>query len=259
MVPRRGQGVQAHMEMKGCLSKCLLVQHGLWQSKWYLLWYLCVTITLDLLRILLSRHAISKGSDLAELGVGPRLCIQKKQPIIQKILMHSWGLEPPSWVKRMPTTTADLAWKAPTSPLALIANRAFWTHWPWGLSSCASGADPSTCPWATSGCMCVRWSHGAWQLLRAAGMWRCSSSSAHTSAVSWPAAHPACRTGLGAPRPVGQSPWMRECEELSFGHLGDLDDESGDPLAKPQRVVAEWSSCSLWGLVCSFIHSANTH
>lgn len=141
---------------------------------------------------------------------------------------------------KMPNPTAYSAWKTPTNPLVLIASRAFWLHWPWGLSSCASGAGPSTCLWATSGCMCVRWSRGAWQPPRAAGMWRCSSSLAHMSGASWPVAHPACRTGPGAPRPAGQSPWKRECEEPSFSHLGDLADESGDPLAKPKKVGSEW-------------------
>lgn len=29
MVPREGYGIQAKMEVKGCLGKCLLVWHGL--------------------------------------------------------------------------------------------------------------------------------------------------------------------------------------------------------------------------------------
>lgn len=82
-------------------------------------------------------------------------------------------------------------------------------EWPLGQSFFACGDGPSTCPWAASGCRCERWNPCAWLPLPAAGTWRCSSSSAHRSAVSLPAARPACTTGPTAPRPAGQSPCNR--------------------------------------------------
>lgn len=82
-------------------------------------------------------------------------------------------------------------------------------EWPLGQSFSACGDDPSTCQWAASGCRCERWSPCAWLPLQAAGMWRCSSSSARRSAVSLPAARPACTTGPAAQPPTGQSPCNR--------------------------------------------------
>lgn len=86
--------------------------------------------------------------------------------------------------------------------------------WPLGQNFCASGDDPSTCLWAAFGCKCEQWSPCAWLPLRAASMWRCSSSSARRSAVSLPVAHPACMTGPAAPPPTGRSP----CNRGTFVH-----------------------------------------
>lgn len=83
---------------------------------------------------------------------------------------------------------------------------------PSGLSSCASVGVPSTYQSAASGCRCERWNLCAWLLPPAADRWRCSSSSAHMSAASWPSAHPVYRIGLEVPLPAGQTLWEIICK-----------------------------------------------
>lgn len=97
----------------------------------------------------------------------------------------------------------------PVTIYSLNINFILKQEWPLGQNFFSSVDDPSTCQWAASGCTCERWSPCAWLPLRAAGMWRCSSSSTRRSAVSLPVAHPACRTGPIARPPAGQSPCNR--------------------------------------------------
>lgn len=117
--------------------------------------------------------------------------------------------------------------------------------WPLDQNFCASGDDPSTCLWAAFGCKCEQWSPCVWLPLQAAGMWRCSSSSARRSAASWPVARPACTTGPTAPPLTGRSP----CNRGTF----ILPISPGSPLQKtflcnrqPLRGEHHLPSCKSW-------------
>lgn len=64
----------------------------------------------------MSRHATSRDSHLAELGVGPSLYM-KKNTYYTEESEAQLGLRTTLLSKRMPSPTADWAWKIPTSPL----------------------------------------------------------------------------------------------------------------------------------------------
>lgn len=166
--------------------------------------------------------------------------------------MHSWGLEVPSWVKRTPTTTADLAWETPTNPWASEPTEPSGSTdlEAWVLAH-PEPTHPHVCEQHLAARVCDEVTvFGSYRKLQARGIapvLQFIRQQFHGQLLILLVGLVQELHGQLAKVPE------REHEELSFGDLGDLDAERGNPVTKP---------CVAWSFLMGsslLTHSPSQH